>query len=385
MNKSFSGANLSNIKEMNISAVLKTIYEKKGISRIDIAASTEMSCAFVTKVLTKLTEEGIVLESGNSANDRGRPKVSLEFNYEKYVMVGLRINASYVSSALCVSSGDLLCHYSIDIDKNGSGVDVYNKCVRVVKKALECCEDKKILGIGIAAPGPIPVEHDRVTALTRSNLKDFGDIMLKERLQREFGLPVTLLHDAHCGALNEYVFGEEERYRNIVFIASDNGIGAGIILDGKPYNGSGGLAGEISHMILGYDGRFATLNSMISYDEIKTKCNCGSFDEVVSRVGEGNEECCIFYDRILRYLSVAAANFVTTVSPQAIVISDKIALHPDRVSKVCNETLDEILPKEYRDSFELIVRPYSKHSVLRGACGAVLNRAFDEPSKYFLK
>lgn len=383
MNNSFSGANLNNIKEMNISAVLKTIFEHEGISRTDIASSTEMSCAFVTKVLTNLTSKRIVLEAKNSAVDRGRPKVSLCFNYDRFVMVGLRINAKYISSALCSSRGELLCHYSSSIEDRKNGEEIYIKCCELIDLALSHKKDKIVLGIGVAAPGPLPPEHDRVTVINESNFADFKDIALIERLEKEYGVSVVLMHDAHCGALNEYIFREtKERYRNIVFIATDNGVGAGIIIDGKPYNGSG-FAGEISNMIIGRDDELVPLSAVLSQKKLISDCGCESITEVIERVRIDDTVCCEHFDRFIRYLTVAVSNFITTVSPEAIVISDSIALLKERVEKLCKETLSTLLPEDYKSSVEIIVRPYSKHSVLRGACGAILHKALEEPCKYF--
>lgn len=386
MNNPFAGANLDNIKEMNFSAVLKKIYERAGISRIELASSTEMSCAFVTKVLSRLTLQGIVLEAKNCSIERGRPKVSLQFNYQKYAMVGLRINGKYISSALCLANGEMLCHYSKDISEENDAMSVYRICCELISMALSDSNDYEILGIGIAAPGPLPVELDRITALSFLRIEGFSEIPLKKNLESEFGMPVILLHDAHCGALNEFIFSnDDEKYRNIVFIATDTGVGAGIIVDGKPYTGSGGLAGEIADMVIGVDGDFIKLGSVISYTKLIEQCGCKNIDEVASKIKNGDENTTEHFDRFVRYLAVSACNFVTTVSPQAIVISDRIALLSDRVEDICNEVFEKILPVHYRESFKLIVRPYNKHSVLRGACGAVLHKALEEPCKFFLK
>lgn len=383
MNSSFSGANLNNIKDMNYSAVLNTIYGNRGISRTDIAVATEMSCAFVTKVLSRLTALDIVLESKTSVTDRGRPKVSLEFNYRKYVMAGLRINTKYVSAALCTANGEMLCHYSCDLDTEDKGEIIYQKCVKVLKDALSNTDKQILLGIGIAVPGPVPIERDRVTATSFNRLRDFEKIPLVKRLEEEFLLPVTLLHDAQCGALTEYLFGEGEKYNNIVFITSDTGVGAGIILDGKPYSGSAGLAGEVSKMIIGEDGKFIPVDSVLAYTSLMSECGFETIEEVIDEAKKGNLKCLDYIDKTIRYLSVVVANLIPILSPQAVILSEKIAMYPERLEKISNEMLDSLLPELYRDSFELIVRPYTKHLVLRGACGAVLHKAFEEPSKYF--
>lgn len=385
MNKTFSGANLNNIKELNISAVLKTIFENKGVSRTDIATSTEMSCAFVTKVLTKLTSSEIVLESKNTAFDRGRPKVSLEFNYQKYAMLGLRVNIRYVSAALCLSNGDILCHYSSEIEKGDDGEKVMRKCLDVLTLALSNADSLTVLGIGIAAPGPLPVGLDKITALPENFAGGFSDIPIVKLIEKEFGLSVVLLHDALSGAMNEYIFEVDKKYRNLVYITTDSGVGAGIITDGKPYNGRGGMAGEVSHMVIGTEaGGFTSISSYLAYSNLKEECDCESIEELFTKVKKQDKVCCDYVEKYIKYMSVVITNCVTVLSPEAVVIGDKIAMIPDTVKMICNETLSQMLPEVYRDSFELIVRPYSKHSVLRGACGAVLHKALNEPCKYFL-
>lgn len=384
MTNLYSGANLDNVKEINYSAVLNTIYRENGISRIDLAAQTEMSCAFVTKVLTKLTVNGIILEEKRITSERGRPKIALKFNCDKYSMLGLRINGKYLSSCICDANGKLLCHYIGEIHDLKNGEEIYSECVNLLKKAMEHNGDRNILGIGIAAPGPLPLENDRITALTNKPFEDFSDIKITERIESDFGMPVHLIHDAHCGALNEYIFcNENKRYSSIVFIATDNGVGAGIIIDGKPYNGSGGLAGEIEKMIICFDSDFKTLGHLLSPNRLISQCGCRNLEEVLQKVMENDPLCCECFDRFIRYLTIAYINFITTLSPQAVVISDKIALLRERVERICKETTEKLLPEQYRDSFDLIIRPYSKHSVLRGACGAVLNAALERPCKYF--
>jgi len=385
MNNPFAGTNLDSIKEMNISQVLKKIFEEKGISRIDIANSTEMSCAFVTKVISTLVSNGIVLEEKNTTAERGRPKVSLCFNGKHYAMAGLRINAKYISCALCDAEGELIFNCSCSSEGLMCGEDVYNKCCELLRTVLDHKGDKIVLGIGIAAPGPLPLENDRITALRCEPFCDLHEIPILARMQEDFGMPVVMQHDAHCGALNEYIFSaDQKKYRNIVFIATDANIGAGILIDGKPYNGSGGLAGEIYYMVIGNDGDFGILGNSMTQQELIKVCGCSSMDELIQKVEAEDSKVCDAFDRFIRYLSVVIANFITTISPEAIVISDKIAILHERIEKICTETTEKLLPPEYRNSTELIIRPYSKHSVLRGACGAVLHRALEKPCEFFL-
>lgn len=385
MDKIFFGKNLDGIKDFNISAVIRQIYENSGVSRIELAEGIGMSPAFVTKVLSRLTSEGIIVEEKTTSADRGRPKVALSFNYDKYAMLGLRINNKYISSALCNAGGEILCHFTCNIDSDFNVERILAECVALLEKSKDFSDGRTILGIGIAAPGPLPFARDRITALKGSIFDGLSDIAITDYLEEQLGLPAVLWHDAYCGALNEYVFcGEDTRYHNIVFLATDNGVGAGIIIDGRPFNGAGGFAGEVTNMLIcGSDGVVSS-GSIASQRLMLERCGCTSIDECLRLVDNGDESVCAEFDSYVKALSVIAANLVVTLSPEAIVISDRIGALDKRVYRICRSFLDEHLPREFADSVEIRVRPYSKHSVLRGACGAVLHMAFDEPCKYFL-
>ncbi len=385
MDRIFFGKNLDGIKDLNISTVIKRIYEKGGISRIELAESIGMSPAFVTKVLSQLTSDGIIIEEKTSSADRGRPKVALSFNYDKYAMLGLRINNKYISSALCTASGEILCHFTCNIDTDFNSERILAECIGLLEKSMDCSADRTILGIGIAAPGPLPPGRDRITVLKGSIFDGLSNVALTDYLEEKLGLPSVLWHDAYCGALNEYVFcSEDTRYHNIVFLATDNGVGAGIISEGRPFNGAGGFAGEVSNMLIsGFDG-VVSAGSIASQRRMLERCGCGTIEEFLCLVESGDERGCAEFDSYVKALSIIVANLVVTVSPEAVVISDRIAILDKRVYGICRSFLDEHLPKDFADSVEIRVRPYSKHSVLRGACGAVLHMAFDEPCKFFL-
>ena len=68
------------------------------------------------------------------------------------------------------------------------------------------------------------------------------------------GLPARIGNDANCAVLGELYAGYGREYKNIVLVTLGTGVGGGIIIDGKPYLGTRGDAGEIGHMIINFDG-----------------------------------------------------------------------------------------------------------------------------------
>ena len=73
-------------------------------------------------------------------------------------------------------------------------------------------------------------------------------------MQERLALPVQVENDANLGALGELEFGCARGVQDMVYVRLSAGIGAGLILDGRPYRGATGIAGEIGHVLEAPDG-----------------------------------------------------------------------------------------------------------------------------------
>ncbi len=104
--------------------------------------------------------------------------------------------------------------------------------------------------IGIATPGIVKGG----VVVSASNLSwenaDFAGIMRKMT-----GLPVFVANDANCAAYAEAIWGVGEDAHSLIIITLGTGIGGGIVIDGKIWEGKNGFAAEIGHMIIDTDGR----------------------------------------------------------------------------------------------------------------------------------
>lgn len=110
----------------------------------------------------------------------------------------------------------------------------------------------KCRGIGISCGGPL--DEERGVILSPPNLPGWDEVHITEELQRRFGVPAVLRNDANACAIAEYRFGAGKGSRNMVFLTFGTGLGAGIIIDGRLYSGSSGMAGEVGHLRLEDDG-----------------------------------------------------------------------------------------------------------------------------------
>jgi glucokinase len=110
-------------------------------------------------------------------------------------------------------------------------------------EAIRSLFDPGVAAIGIGVPSVVDVEQGIVYAV--QNIPSWQEVHLKERLQNTFQVPVHVNNDANCFALGECHFGKGRGFRDIVGMAIGTGLGAGIIIDRRLYNGSNCGAGEI--------------------------------------------------------------------------------------------------------------------------------------------
>jgi len=119
-------------------------------------------------------------------------------------------------------------------------------------------ETADVAAVGVAAPGPL--DPDEGILIDPPNLQGWGRVPIADVLQKRLGCPVHLENDANAAALAEWRHGAGRRdargepVRDFVYLTMSTGVGGGLILGGALQRGAGGLAGEVGHMPVAWDG-----------------------------------------------------------------------------------------------------------------------------------
>lgn len=129
---------------------------------------------------------------------------------------------------------------------------VLDRLVARVRELLAGQSPSRVLGVGVAAPGPI----DPWSGVIHSppNLPGWDRLRLRDILQDRLGLPVWAGNDANLAALGEHRFGCGKGVDDLVYLTISTGIGGGIISRGALLLGHHGLAAEVGHLVLEPEG-----------------------------------------------------------------------------------------------------------------------------------
>lgn len=209
--------------------------------------------------------------------------------------------------------------------------------------------------IGIGVPGTVDMEQGMVEYCP--NL--FWEMIPLQEIFQEFFRDkyIKVIQDSWAGALAEHEFGAGKAYENMACVTLGTGIGGGVILQNKIFQGGMHSAGEIGHIIVQKDGR---------------TCNCGSHgclekyasgngiyeqaaelfpekfvgrtdnaETVFALAYEGDEEALDLINESVKMLAIGLANMVNILSLEAIVISGGLCEHTELIVKPLQKYINE--------------------------------------------
>ncbi|MBW4422415.1 MAG: ROK family protein [Myxacorys californica WJT36-NPBG1] len=102
--------------------------------------------------------------------------------------------------------------------------------------------------IGVSFGGPVDASTGNVRL--SHHVPGWENIPLASLLSKEFGVAVSVDNDANVAALGEHRFGAGQGCDSLMYITVSTGVGGGWILDGRPWRGADGMAGEIGHTVV---------------------------------------------------------------------------------------------------------------------------------------
>ena len=169
------------------------------------------------------------------------------------IALGIDIGGTSIKGAAITDKGEILDRLSVDVCKvDKPEKTIGDLCDAINKFVKDHHYDEPIAGLGIGSPGVI--NHDNGEILSSPNLPTWEHFKLKEFVEKHTGLPVELNNDANVAALGESVFGSGKEYTNVVMLTLGTGVGSGIIMNKKVYDGHLHQGAEIGHMVIRVNG-----------------------------------------------------------------------------------------------------------------------------------
>ncbi|MEA2573420.1 MAG: glucokinase [Chloroflexia bacterium] len=174
------------------------------------------------------------------------------YNGSRDLLVGVDVGGTKVAVLVVNGQSKVLSQVTMptfleDPEATVSGII---KAIQVALRAADAYVDE-VACIGLGVPGRV----DPFTGVVRNAVNlGWHELPLGERISSEFGVPCVLENDVRMAALGAQRYLGNEAPANMVYMSVGTGIAAGLVLDGRVYRGSHGMAGEIGHMVIEPDG-----------------------------------------------------------------------------------------------------------------------------------
>ncbi len=367
-------------RDMNRDVVLEFIRVNQPLSRADLARLSGLQRSTVSLICEQLIAEGWVVEGATTRLPRGRHPTMLMLN-EQIALLVADIHPTEATLAVVDLNGRFLTRSSVPMlaDGRASVERIGDEMDRL--RALH--SEKTFEGVGMAMPGRVASTTQQL--IFAPNLR-WRDVPVKQMLEERLGLTVELENGANAALLAELWAGHLNGVRNAVLITISEGIGGGILANGRLVSGGNGMAGEFGHIPLAETGPtcacgltgcwevFASTEAAVRfYRELSGDGAGVDFDELLRRADAGDPHAAGALEKQAHNIGRGMRAILAAVSPEVIVITGRVASAWSRYEQHLQAEVARLLLGDVGTP-RLMPLVEGETTWLRGAAALVLQR-----------
>ena len=318
------------VKRINRSVLLRLLRARPGISRAQLALHSGLTKSTVSTAVRELIDEGWLVEAtARPGLALGRPSTPLQISAHTLGLVGVEVAIDCLRIATVSLLGDVLWSTEWPLLDNAPE----SVCAQVAQGVVQAHAQLAVRGllmsgVGLGLPGAFDVRTGVLQFAPNLGWRNVPIAAMVAAAFVQAGLPevpVLIQNEADAAALSEYEFDGANVSEALIFVTCDVGVGAGIVLNDRLYAGAQGLAGEIGHSILQFNGPL---------------CSCGRRGCAETYIGSHALQRELQATGSLREagqnLGVLLQNLWTSFNPGVLVVGGQSCVrHPDLFEMAC--------------------------------------------------
>ncbi|MBO5879294.1 MAG: ROK family protein [Clostridia bacterium] len=304
--------------------------------------------------------------------------------------VGIDLGGTFIKGGIVDDLGRIIVSDKVptESEKGQGGViaNIASLVKSLIKKADMQASD--FVGIGVGVPGMIDSERGEVIY---SNNLGWEHFYISQELESLTGLPVKIANDANVAALGETLFGCGKQYKNTVMITLGTGVGSGIIINGKLFEGNRSAGAELGHSVIVFGGEpctcgrrgcleaYASATALIRETKRKMQANpeskmwqVGSLDAVNGKTAFDYMSVDKSADEVVKgyieMLGAGIANIANELRPEAIILGGGVCAQGDNLINPLKEILKrEIFAGDKGPEVDLLIATLENSAGILGA------------------
>ena len=321
---------MSPLASDNERMILDVVRRHEPITRSTITAHTNLTQQSVHRLVEMLIERGLLRAGAPLKGTRGQPSPTIELVRQAVYSVGISINTDSATLYLADFGCNVVAEETLRMapsDRQAT-LRALSRTLHAILVEHGIARDR-LLGLGFSMSGFFVGENRQFNA--PEPLSDWSLIDLRPILEDVFDLPVWLENNGTTGAIGESLRGVGLWCSTFAYLSFNYGFGGGVILDGKPFYGFHGNAGEVSGI---YNPDESPKRPALQY-LIRTLQENGvdidSVHELHQRFDPTWPGVEAWLEQTMPMLDRLIASLIAVLDPQAIVFGGQLPLELGRM------------------------------------------------------
>lgn len=358
----------------------------------ELAKELSLSIPTVTKLINEMVEEGLLVDHGKIDTKGGRRPCLYGLNPSSGYFLGVDIRNGRLNLALSNFTGDIVAR---ELDRSYSATD---SAPEVLDEICSIAADfirrsgvprERIFYCCMNISGR--VNHHTGYSFSRYN---FSEVPLSDVLSQKIGLPVTLNNDTRSMTFGEYLRGVCNGEKNVLYINLSWGLGLGMVLDGKIYEGRSGYAGELGHIhafeneIICHCGKKGCLETEVSGRALhanlardvaagKNTILAEAFKEnpasvelshIVDAINREDLLCIERLEEMGEKLGLQVAHLINIFNPELVIIGGTLSAVNEYILQPVRQTVKKYSLNLMSQDTRIVCAQLGDHAGLLGAC-----------------
>jgi len=272
------------------------------------------------------------------------------------MILSIDIGGTAVKMGLVDQEGVIHARHEASVSFDGYQTPILTTVLKEAKSFLQR-EQAVIDCIGVSATGQVD-DTIGVVIGTNGKIPNYEGAHIKDELEAAFQVPAHVLNDANAAALGEAFAGAAKGMENALMLTLGTGVGGGIILGGKIFGGTRGIAGELGHFTLYQNGvpcscgkkgcfeSYASTTALIS----RAKKETGETDLdgkiIFERAASGDPIMLQLLDRWTDDIAAGITGLVHIFNPQIVLIGGGVSVQEALlIAPLRRKVLSGVMPR----------------------------------------
>lgn len=372
------------LRKRNQQRVVEALVRVGASTQADLARRTGLSTATISNIVSTMAKNGLVSLTPTTSSGRRAVSVQLLAS-DGAIAAGIGFGRRHLRVVLIYPDYQIAAEESIVLPQKYDPRVGFALAQELLDKLLVETGTSwdALTGVGIGIPGAI--DNRDLMPVLGTVWAEWAFVDVVVEMEARLGVPVILDNDANLGSVAETIWGPFGGARNLVYLKVGSGIGAGLILNGQPFNGATGVTGEVGHVQVVQDGRAcrcgnrgcleaeASISAML--ERLAGVTDIESTEQLVDAALLGDVAAIRVIEDAARMIGRVIGDLASILSPEVIIIGGPLAVLGEGILEPVSRAFERHVLPLVRDATALVTSTLDDRGEALGAAALVFHQA----------